>query len=304
MARPTLSKVIYLQQLGRGTRKAAGKECLIVFDFVDNATRYNQSLSLHRVLGERFYRPGGLALAPEALKQREGDFIDRDAKPTAVIDVGVWAKHLEEIDIFSWQEVAPGVLSLAEVAWALAATEDRIRTAIERGQVTADHCVQIGERTGHYFHKDRLEQIRETLGLPQVTAETIKGLFIEFVREMEMSASYKPVMLLAILEVLDTDGRAEMAAVIRGFRQFYQRRSEQGLPVEKPTMRMNRVDELSDADIGRVIVQMPFEKFERRRYLKYDRDLAFIRFEPRLWKQLTTTDLEELKTICLREIDQ
>ena len=45
MARPTLSKVIYLQQLGRGTRKAPGKECLIVFDFVDNANRYNQSLT-------------------------------------------------------------------------------------------------------------------------------------------------------------------------------------------------------------------------------------------------------------------
>ena len=63
MARPTLSRVIYLQQLGRGTRKATGKECLIVFDFVDNANRYNQSLSAHRVLGKSSYRPGGLLLA-------------------------------------------------------------------------------------------------------------------------------------------------------------------------------------------------------------------------------------------------
>ena len=56
MARPTLSKVIYLQQIGRGTRKAPGKECLIVFDFVDNATRYNQSLSLHRILSNSQYK--------------------------------------------------------------------------------------------------------------------------------------------------------------------------------------------------------------------------------------------------------
>jgi superfamily II DNA or RNA helicase len=41
MGRPTLSRVLYLQQLGRGTRKAPGKECLVVFDFVDNASRYN-----------------------------------------------------------------------------------------------------------------------------------------------------------------------------------------------------------------------------------------------------------------------
>ncbi len=32
MARPTLSKVIYVQQLGRGTRPAPGKEYLLVFD--------------------------------------------------------------------------------------------------------------------------------------------------------------------------------------------------------------------------------------------------------------------------------
>ncbi len=43
MARPTLSKIVYMQQLGRGTRKAPGKEFLIVFDFVDNAGRYNAS---------------------------------------------------------------------------------------------------------------------------------------------------------------------------------------------------------------------------------------------------------------------
>lgn len=304
MARPTLSKVIYLQQLGRGTRRAPGKECLIVFDFVDNATRYNQSLSLHRVLGEGSYRPGGLVLAPGDMRQRETDLIGRGEKPTAVIGVGVWPTDLEEIDIFSWQEVAPDMLSLTEVAWELAATEDRIRRAVERGQVIPDHQVQIGERVGQYFRKDRLEEIRHALGLPPVTTETIKSLFVDFVREMDMSASYKPVMILAILQVLDAGGRAEMAAVIRGFREFYQRRKEQGLPVEKPNMRMHRVDELSDADIGRVIVEMPFEKFERRRYLKYDRDLAFIRFELRLWRQLTASDLEELKAICEREIEQ
>ena len=71
MARPTLSKVIYLQQLGRGTRKAPGKESLIVFDFVDNATRYNQSLSLHRIVGTSQYKAGALVLAPQELLDAE-----------------------------------------------------------------------------------------------------------------------------------------------------------------------------------------------------------------------------------------
>ena len=41
MARPTMSKTIYLQQLGRGMRTYKGKEFLMVFDFVDNANMFN-----------------------------------------------------------------------------------------------------------------------------------------------------------------------------------------------------------------------------------------------------------------------
>jgi superfamily II DNA or RNA helicase len=85
MARPTLSRVIYMQQLGRGTRKAPGKECLVVIDFVDNSLRYNQSLNLHRIVGASNYRPGGLVLAPDHLKKAEEEAISRGERPTTVI---------------------------------------------------------------------------------------------------------------------------------------------------------------------------------------------------------------------------
>jgi len=304
MARPTLSKVIYLQQLGRGTRKAPGKECLTVFDFVDNASRYNQALSMHSVLGERFYRPGGLVLAPGDLKRQEDAAIARGEKPTTVLELGVWAKDLEEIDIFNWREVAPDMLSVAELELELAAAEGTVRRAVERGEIMPDHRVQIGERACHYFHKDRIEEVRLALGLPKVTSDTIKSLFVEFVRDMDMSASYKPVMLLSILDLADQNGRADKAAVIRRFRDFYVERKQAGKPVERANMRMTRVDELADEEVAHVMLGMPFEKFERRRYLKYDRDLAYIRFDPRLWRQFTPADLEELRTICLREIEQ
>ena len=49
MARPTMSKVIYMQQLGRGTRKCEGKDYLLIFDFIDNANLFNAPLSAHRV---------------------------------------------------------------------------------------------------------------------------------------------------------------------------------------------------------------------------------------------------------------
>ena len=65
MARPTLSKIVYVQQLGRGTRKAEGKDCLLVFDFIDNTVRHAQALSVHGLLKKGEYRPGALVAAPD-----------------------------------------------------------------------------------------------------------------------------------------------------------------------------------------------------------------------------------------------
>lgn len=304
MARPTLSKVIYLQQLGRGTRKAEGKDCLIVFDFVDNASRYNQALSLHRALDERQYRPGALVLAPDHLKQQEAEQLARGEKPEAILQIGVWARDFEPVDVFNWQEAVAGMLSTAELDWKLAATEGTVRRAVERGLLTADHCLQVGDRTYHYFAADKVEQIRQALGLPEVNAQTIKGLFLDFVREMDMSASYKPVMLLAVLDSVDANGRAELAAVTRWFRQFYLDRKAAGLPVEKSNMRMARAEELRDSEVTGVMLEMPFRKFEQRHFLRYDRDLAYVRFEANLWRQLDRADVEQTRRICQQSIQE
>ena len=44
---------------------------------------------------------------------------------------------------------------------------------------------------------------------------------------------------------------------------------------------------------------MPFRKFEQRKYLAYDRqDLAYLRFQPALWRQLTDEDRATLRDHC------
>ncbi len=104
MARPTLSKVVYVQQLGRGTRTAPGKEYLLVFDFIDNASRYTQSLSTHRLFKNPHYRPGGLVAAPSDLLAEEEATYARGEKPSAVLGLHLWVDKYEAIDIFRWQD--------------------------------------------------------------------------------------------------------------------------------------------------------------------------------------------------------
>jgi superfamily II DNA or RNA helicase len=305
MARPTLSKVIYLQQLGRGTRKAPGKECLIVFDFVDNTTRYNHSLNLHRVLGIPRYREGGFVLAPEDQLNEEEKRLANGEKPTAVLDIGLWARDYEEIDLFNWQEAVADMVSVSELEIELATSQGFIRRAIERGELQPDHALTLGDRTYHYFTEDRIEDVCETLGIEKVGAHNIKERFISFTQKMDMAASYKPVMMLALLDAINERGRARVIDVAGRFREFYAARRGAGLCVERDSATMSRVDQLDDSEVMQVLLRMPFEKFERRRFLEYDpSDLAFVRFTSDLWRQIKLDDLAGLRNICEQSIDK
>jgi hypothetical protein len=48
---------------------------------------------------------------------------------------------------------------------------------------------------------------------------------------------------------------------------------------------------------------MPFRRFEQKHYLRYDRDLAYVRFDPRLWRQLRPEDLEQIRAECRQSIE-
>lgn len=292
MARPTLSKIVYMQQLGRGTRKAPGKEALIVFDFVDNAGRYNQSWSLHRLTRTTRYRPGGLVLAPD---QRIADEEERGEVPPVVLNLGLWAKGFEEIDIFDWQSEIKDMTSVADLELALAASEGYLRNKVLKGELEPDHDLEIGRRRYFYFRKERKGEIAERFGLEPVTAANIRERFLAFCEEMDMSASYKPVLLLCLLDTVDEEGSVPVANLTLAFRDFYLDRLARGLSAERPKARMARVRELTDAEIQRLILEMPFRKFAQRGFLDYGRDVSRVRFAPNLWKRLSDADQQRLQ---------
>jgi hypothetical protein len=296
MARPTLSKIVYMQQLGRGTRKAPGKESLIVFDFVDNAGRYNQSWNLHRIAKSTRYRPGGYVLAPD---ERIADEQARGEAPPVILNIGVWAERFEEIDIFDWQSQVKDMLSTADLELALSCSEGYLRNQVLNGKLTPDHSLEIGTRRYFYFRKDRKAEIGRQFGCEPVSAANIRERFLAFCAEMDMSASYKPVLLLCLLDTVDQDGAVPIATLTLAFRDFYLDRLAQGLPAERPKARMARVSELSEAEIQRLILDMPFRKFAQRGFIDYGRDLSRVRFASPLWSRLTPEDRGRLRETAL-----
>src|SRR5262249_37748976 len=126
----------------------------------------------------------------------------RGERPTAVLEIGLWVKGYEPIDVFNWQQEVVNMISLPDLERELGVAEGRVRGAVERGKIKPDHTLQLGERIYTYFQRDRFEEVRLAIGAPKVEDHTIIDRFMRFLEEMDMTMSYKPVMLLALLDTV------------------------------------------------------------------------------------------------------
>lgn len=86
-------------------------------------------------------------------------------------------------------------------------------------------------------------------------------MFIEMVTTMTMSYSYKPVFILSFLDHMDTDGRAKLEDVVQSFADYYENRTAKGLVAEKKSCIFTKGG-YSDKDVERLILSMPFKRFE------------------------------------------
>ena len=298
MARPTMSKVLYTQQLGRGMRLYAGKESLMVFDFVDNASQYNAPYSLHRLFRLKDYQPGKLAVAPGARKAAEDDLYAKGEKPEALVDWPVDATDYELVDIFNWQEEAAGMISQMEFVRRVDVQTETIERYVREGKLIPDLVVPMSDhRTFKYFKEESLEKYAQQYGWRLIDDSNRKDLFMEMIRQMDMSYSYKPVLIKAILLYADEKGRVKLADIVSYFRSFYETRRAAGLSVEKKNSIFAKGG-YTDKEAERNILSNPFKRFEDMQMLRHTKTLGIVQMEETVWKHLTADEKDEMGKIC------
>lgn len=298
MARPTMSKVLYTQQLGRGMRLAEGKECLLVFDFVDNASQYNMPYSMHRLFKLSEYKPGKLVLGTKQQRAADDELYAKGEKPDAIIDFPVSATDYEAVDVFNWQDEAAGMISQMEFIRRVDVASETVERYIREGEIIPDLIVPMSEhRTFKYFKEETLEKTAEKFGWKIISDENRKNLFMEMVRQMDMSYSYKPVLMKAILENADEKGRIKLDDIVAFFKNYYENRRSAGLIVEKSNSIFAKGG-YTDKEAQRNILSNPFKRFEDMQMLRHTKTLGIIEVEPTVWKALTADEKREISEIC------
>lgn len=298
MARPTMSKTIYMQQLGRGTRKCEGKTDLLVFDFVDNANMFNMPYSLHRLLNIESYHPLEYVLAPYNKRQLDFDMLRKGEKPEAYLDVPINVDDFETINLFNWQNEVKDMISQIEFIRTVDVQSETVDRYVREGKIVPDLAVPIGEkRFFNYYRNETVERYAAEFGWDIITAVNITKKFLRFVEKMDMSFSYKPVLLKAIFDHIDSDGKVRVIDIVNYFIDFYEERKENGLAAEKPTS-IYQKGGYTEKDVERNIFSNPFKRFSDMRFLRRCKDVSYIEINTIIFRNLTEADKKRILDIC------
>ena len=213
-------------------------------------------------------------------------------------------ERIVEVDAQSFAERYEGYLSVEQVAREFFVNTNTVGAWIRKGRIEPTASFSFGNRTIHLFSPDDVATIRERLQIPVHDDSTIREDFFTFLENRDYTMSYKMPFVLALLDHMDPlTGSAAIDDVLADYTAFYRNRLERGLPVDRANC---PYDErmLTDAKrMRRSMLTNPFEKFERKRFMYYSRDLGQISLNHALLASLSADDLAAIHTQMRTDLD-
>ena len=285
MARPTLSKVLYLQQIGRGLRKTDVKKNVIVIDVVDEYGAMVKACNMHSIFSNPFYVPFG-------------DITKTDYQPGDMVIIDGIEERIEritEVDINSFEDKYGSYLSQEQVAREYFVSTGTVSSWIKKRKITPTVEYKFGSKSLYLFSPDDVEKYRKELDIKEHNDNTIKDDFFDFLEERDYSLSYKMPFMLAVVKHIDSIGDAKIDDVLDDYIAFYQDRINRGLQVDRSTCPYNEEMLKDRKAICRNMLTNPFEKFERKRFLYYSKDLSVISMNHALYSQMESEDWDRVR---------
>lgn len=286
MARPTLSKVLYLQQIGRGLRKTDTKKNVIVIDVVDEYGAMIKACNMHTIFANPYYVPFG-------------DITITNYTPGEMLIVDGIEERIEritEVDINTFEDKYGDYLSQEQLAREYFINTGTVTSWIKKGKIKPSVEYKFGSKSLYLFSPDDVEKYRKELGIKEHNNDTIKQDFFEFLEERDYSLSYKMPFLLAFVKNVDSIGDAKIDDVLNDYIAFYQDRIDRGLQVDRSTCPYNETTLQDRKAICRNMLTNPFEKFERKRFLYYSKDLSIISMNHALYSKMNAEDWDRVKS--------
>jgi hypothetical protein len=190
------------------------------------------------------------------------------------------------------------LISLRALSYALRVDMSTVRRNwVESGKLQPDRQVHLGSRSVYYFRRDRTEAIRRQFvrsGLPTNPAEW-RQEFLDYASSRNLTRSYKPVLLRALIKLVNQHGEASLEALAAEFHDFYLDRQQQGLITETDGPLATDLARVSRDTIRRLLLKYPLDRFILKGFLEYDAEAGLVRFNQQIWQELRVYELLEVQ---------
>ena len=260
--------------------------------------------SMNTLFKLSFHVPASLVLGTQHQRAADDALYAKGEKPEAVVDFPIDATDYEAVDVFNWQEEAAGMISQMEFIRRVDVQSETVEKYIREGRIIPDLAVPMSEhRVFKYFKEETLEAAAKEFGWKIITDDNRKDLFMDMIKQMDMSYSYKPVLIKAVLAHADSKGRIKLDDISAYFRSFYESRRASGLAVEKANSIFAKGG-YTDKEAQRNILSNPFKRFQDMQMLRHTKTLGIIEVEPTVWKNLTDDEKSEIVKICDEKLNE
>lgn len=250
------------------------------------------------------YQPMAYVLAPENKRKLDQDMLFQGEKPEAWLDVPIDVSDYEIIDLFNWQNSVKDMISQIEFVRMVDVQSETVERYIKDGKVKPDLSIPFGDkRMFHYFREESIRNIAKQYGWDLITPQNMADKFMKFIETMDMSYSYKPVLLKAIYEYMDSSGRVALPDVVDYFIDFYEDRKAHGMIAEKSTS-IYQKGGYTRKDVEKNILSNPFKRFEDMRFLMRCNDVETIEVNPIIFRKLTREDWLHIVDVCDKSLEK
>lgn len=250
------------------------------------------------------YQPMAYVLAPENKRKLDQDMLFQGEKPEAWLDVPIDVSDYEIIDLFNWQNSVKDMISQIEFVRMVDVQSETVERYIKDGKVKPDLSIPFGDkRMFHYFREESIRNIAKQYGWDLITPQNMADKFMKFIETMDMSYFYKPVLLKAIYEYMDTSGRVALPDVVGYFIDFYEDRKAHGMIAEKSTS-IYQKGGYTRKDVEKNILSNPFKRFEDMRFLMRCKDVETIEVNPIIFRKLTREDWLHIVDVCDKSLEK
>ena len=210
----------------------------------------------------------------------------------------------EIIDLFNWQNSVKDMISQIEFVRMVDVQSETVDRYIKDGKIKPDLSVPFGDkRMFHYFREESVRNIAKQYGWDLITPQNMADKFMKFIETMDMSFSYKPVLLKAIYEYMDSNGRVALPDVVDYFIDFYEDRKAHGMIAEKSTS-IYQKGCYTRKDVEKNILSNPFKRFENMRFLMRCKDVETIEVNPIIFRKLTREDWLHIVDVCDKSLEK